>query len=71
MLVYGNGLKRIQLQTRENVPSHMFAQRRLKSACAAAQFDQNCPCLHIQVLLRCPSKIRPVEIVIRMRKCAG
>ena len=53
---------------RENIPSDMFIQRRLKSACASAQSEEG---------LRLPHeypwhpKMRPVKILISLRECAG
>ena len=34
------------IATSENVPSHVYVQRRLKSACASAQCDQSLRCPH-------------------------
>ena len=47
------------------------AQRRLKSACASAQSDQSLRCLREDILHPWQSKMRPVEILIRLRECAG
>ena len=54
--------------TLENVPSHMCAKGRLKSACASAQSDLSFPCPHEETL---HPKMRTVKILIRLGECAG
>ena len=56
--------------TWENVPSDMCAQRRLKSACASVQSDQNRRCPHEETLHPWLYKLRPVKILIRLCECA-
>ena len=56
--------------TWEKVPSYMWAQRRLKSACASAQSDQSLRCPHEETLHPYLSKMRSVKILIRLCKCA-
>ena len=56
--------------TCENVSSDLCALQRFKSACASAQFDQSLFCPHEETLHPWLSKMRPVKILIRLRKCA-
>ena len=44
----------------------MCAPRRLKSACASEQFDQNLHCPYEETLHTWLSKMRPVKILIRL-----
>ena len=55
---------------RENVPSDMCAQRRLRIACAFAQSDQSLRWAHEETLHTWLSKMRSVKILIRLRECA-
>ena len=48
----------------------MCAQRRLKSACVSVQSNQSLHCSHEETLHPSLSKIHPVKIQIRLRKCA-
>ena len=57
--------------TLENIPFDMCAQRRLKSACASAQSDQNLCCPHEETLHPWLSRMRTTKIPIRLRECAG
>ena len=47
----------------------MFAQRRLKSACASAQSDQSLRCLHEENLHPWLTKMRTDKILIRLCEC--
>ena len=51
-------------------PSDMYAKRRLISAWASAQSDQNLCCPHEENLHPLLSKMRPAKIQIRLRNCA-
>ena len=65
-------LRRIWTEMRENILSVMWIQRRLKSACASAQSDQNLRCLHEKkTLYLWLSKMCPDKILIRLRECAS
>ena len=55
----------------ENEPSDIYALRRHRSSCASAQSDQSFHCPHEETLHSWLSKMRPVKILIRLRKCAG
>ena len=59
----------IRASTWENVPSHMYAQWRLKSRSASVQSDQNVCCLHEETLHTWLSKMHPMKILIRLCKC--
>ena len=56
---------------RKTVPSVLWAQPRLKSACASAQSDQNLRGPHEETLQLWLSKMCTVKILIRLRECAG
>ena len=49
----------------------MYVQRRLRSACASAQTDQNLCCQHEEPLYNWLSKMYPLIILIRLRECAA
>ena len=66
----GSLYKIVWATTWENVTSHMFAHRRLKSGCASAQSDHNLRCPREETLLLWLSERRPVKILIRLRACA-
>ena len=53
------------------IPSDMFAQRRLKKACASAHSDQSLCCPHVETLHPWLSKMRPIKILVRLHECAG
>ena len=55
----------------EDIPSNIFAQRRLKSACACAQSDQNLRCPHEETLHLWLLEMHTVKTMIKLRECAG
>ena len=60
------GARKIQAATKGNVPSEMCDQRRLRSDCASAQSDQSLRCLNEESLHISLSRMRPVNILIRL-----
>ena len=60
----------IRTATLENAHD-MCAQRRLRSACPSAQFDQSLRCPHEETLHPWLSKMRQVKILNRLHECAG
>ena len=65
----GRQYNKIELQ-RENVPSDMCAQRRLRPACVSSQSDQSLRWAHETTLHTWLSKVHPVKSLIRLRECA-
>ena len=63
--------KSIWPATWEKVPFNICAQIRLKSACASAQTDQSINCPREETLIPWLSKMRRMNILIRLRECAG
>ena len=61
----------IRTSPSEKVPSHMCAQRRLRSACASAQSDQSLRCPREESLHPWLSKMRTVKILTSLREFAG
>ena len=52
----------------EDIPSNIFAQRRLKSACACAQSDQNLRCPHEETLHLWLLEMHTVKTMIKLRE---
>ena len=61
----------IWVSMRENIPSDISLQWRLKSACPSTQFDQCLHCLHEETLHPWLFQMHPVKILMRLHKCAG
>ena len=55
----------------ENSPSDICPQWRFKSACTYTQSDQTLLCPHKEILHTWLLKMRPVKILIWLRKCAS
>ena len=73
ILFWLDNLKKIKLVCpfpgKKNVLTDMYAQRRLKSACASAQSDQSLRRPYQESLHPWLSKVSPVKILIRLCVC--
>ena len=59
----------ILVETSENIPLDIGAQRSLKSTCVSAHPDQRLHCVHEDMLPHWLSKMYPVKFLVRPREC--
>ena len=70
IIINSGGINKRNEQLREKMYLLTYKHNEGKLACASAQSDQSLRCPHDESLYPWLSKMHPVKIVIRLRKCA-